>query len=241
MTRHQSSLGSSGRCRHFSRSFLVGPSDAKVDFAASPTVPPTASVCLARTAYPPRSPAPDTDERPHKTAPDRCHKESGGRGRRSKVRLRASPTPRSRLPPEPQHAAMPPKVAAGRLDLLASSIVCQLQNDHRTIVCIIARQSLTRPWRLSFRQGSSPRATIVLPVRPNPLAVPICRSAGAYPVLAWAGRVLLLLIGPWAAPKKWRGGSRTLAHEVTTSSLRVTADKTGALPAGRWSTLAAPD
>jgi hypothetical protein len=37
---------------------------------------------------------------------------------------------------------MPLKVAAGRLDLLASSIVCQLQDGTRTIVCTIARQVL---------------------------------------------------------------------------------------------------
>jgi hypothetical protein len=34
------------------------------------------------------------------------------------------------------------KVAAGWLDLLASSIVCQLQDGNQTIVCTIARQVL---------------------------------------------------------------------------------------------------
>jgi hypothetical protein len=34
------------------------------------------------------------------------------------------------------------KVAAGRLDLLASSIVCHLHGGARTIVCTIARQVL---------------------------------------------------------------------------------------------------
>jgi hypothetical protein len=34
------------------------------------------------------------------------------------------------------------KVASGRLDLLASSIVCQLQDGAQTIVCTISRQVL---------------------------------------------------------------------------------------------------
>jgi hypothetical protein len=34
------------------------------------------------------------------------------------------------------------KVASGRLDLLASSIVCQLQDSAQTIVCTIERQLL---------------------------------------------------------------------------------------------------
>jgi hypothetical protein len=37
---------------------------------------------------------------------------------------------------------MPLKVAAGRLDLLASSIVCQLRDGTQTIICTVARQVL---------------------------------------------------------------------------------------------------
>ena len=37
---------------------------------------------------------------------------------------------------------MPLKVAAGRLDLFATSIVCHLRDGTRTVVCTIARQAL---------------------------------------------------------------------------------------------------
>ena len=39
-------------------------------------------------------------------------------------------------------SAMPLKVAAGRLDLFATSIVCHLRDGTRTVVCTIARQAL---------------------------------------------------------------------------------------------------
>lgn len=37
---------------------------------------------------------------------------------------------------------MPLQVAAGRLDLLAASIVCHLRNGNQIIICTIARQVL---------------------------------------------------------------------------------------------------